>query len=60
MTKAKNSATKKLNSKEEKIESFSELLDSLGSVEEKKKLLWKEAYLQILCKAHLLVKQIMF
>lgn len=31
-------------SKEEKIKEFSELLSSLESTEDKKKLLWKEAY----------------
>ena len=32
------------NEKEEKIKEFSELLDSLEKTEDKKKLLWKEAY----------------
>lgn len=35
---------KKLNSQEEKIKNFSDLLDNLSKTEDKKKLLWKEAY----------------
>jgi|TARA_Y100000385_G_C13079008_1_gene632907 hypothetical protein len=35
---------KELKKAEEKIESFAELLDSLTSTNEKKKLLWKESY----------------
>ena len=35
---------KKLKSSEEKIKTFSDLLDSLVKTEDKKKLLWKEAY----------------
>lgn len=35
---------KEVSEKEQKIKEFSELLDSLESTEDKKKLLWKEAY----------------
>ena len=35
---------KKLKEKEDKIKEFSDLLDSLSDTEDKKKLLWKEAY----------------
>ena len=35
---------KKINKQEEKIQNFSDLLDSLSKTEDKKKLLWKEAY----------------
>ena len=35
---------KKVKKDEEKIKSFSDLLDSLTNTEDKKKLLWKEAY----------------
>ena len=35
---------KKVKSQEEKIKSFSDLLDSLENTEDKKKLLWKESY----------------
>jgi hypothetical protein len=34
----------KVSEKEEKIKRFSDLLDSLDSTEDKKKLLWKEIY----------------
>lgn len=37
-------ASDKNNKKEEKIKEFSELLDSLSNTEDKKKMLWKEAY----------------
>ena len=39
MTKQKN-----INSQEEKIQNFADLLDSLTKTEDKKKLLWKESY----------------
>jgi len=32
------------NSSEEKIKDFADLLDTLGNTEDKKKLLWREAY----------------
>ena len=35
---------KKINKQEEKINNFSDLLDSLSKTEDKKKLLWKESY----------------
>ena len=35
---------KKIKNQEEKIQNFSDLLDSLSKTEDKKKLLWKEAY----------------
>ena len=38
------SKEKKVENQTEKINSFSELLDSLSKTEDKKKLLWKEAY----------------
>ena len=40
MSKQKN----KINKQEEKINNFSDLLDSLSKTEDKKKLLWKESY----------------
>jgi len=33
-----------LNDKEKKIKQFSDILDSLTSTEDKKKMLWKEVY----------------
>ena len=44
MTKSVENAIDKLKIKEQKIEKFSDLLDSLESTEDKKKLLWKEVY----------------
>ncbi len=38
------SSSKKVTELEKKIEDFSELLDSLSNTEDKKKLLWKDAY----------------
>ena len=38
------SKEKKVENQKEKIDSFAELLDSLSKTEDKKKLLWKEAY----------------
>ena len=38
------SKNKKIKKKEEKIKNFSDLLDSLNSTADKKKLLWKESY----------------
>jgi len=38
------SSNKNITEVEKKIEDFSELLDSLTSTEDKKKLLWKDAY----------------
>ena len=38
------SSSKKITEMEKKIENFSELLDSLTNTEDKKKLLWKDAY----------------
>lgn len=43
MTNQKN-AVQQEDEKEEKIKSFSELLESMDTIEEKKKHLWKEAY----------------
>jgi hypothetical protein len=44
MTKVLDDAMTKAEEKKIKIESFSEILDSLESTEDKKKLLWKEIY----------------
>jgi hypothetical protein len=44
MSKSIESAIKKAKNKEQKIEKFSDLLDTLASAEDKKKLLWKEIY----------------
>jgi hypothetical protein len=44
MSNEKKSFMKKIREKEEKISKFSELLDSLESTADKKKLLWKEIY----------------
>ena len=38
------SKEKKLSKQEEKIKDFAELLDTLSNTEDKKKLLWKDAY----------------
>ena len=39
-----NKTQKKLTKLEEKLKDFSDLLDTLSSTEDKKKLLWKETY----------------
>jgi len=44
MSKAISDLMDKVQSKEKKIEKFSDLLDSLESTEDKKKMLWKEIY----------------
>ena len=44
MTKSMEKEIKRKKDKESKIEKFSDLLDSLSNTEDKKKLLWKEAY----------------
>ena len=44
MAKAVENLLDKVSDKETKIEKFSDLLDSLDSTEDKKKLLWKEIY----------------
>ncbi|MAF25498.1 hypothetical protein CL634_08005 [bacterium] len=44
MTKAIEDAIDSVKTKEQKISKFSDLLDSLESTEDKKKLLWKEVY----------------
>ena len=44
MTKAIEDALDNVKTKEEKILKFADLLDSLESTEDKKKLLWKEVY----------------
>ena len=44
MDSKKKSFINKIKEKEEKISKFSELLDSLENTEDKKKLLWKDAY----------------
>ena len=44
MTKVIDDLMTKADEKKRKIESFSEILDSLQSTEDKKKLLWKEIY----------------
>tara|TARA_A100001515_G_scaffold137046_2_gene129312 strand:- start:1463 stop:1828 length:366 start_codon:yes stop_codon:yes gene_type:complete len=44
MSKTIEKEIKKAKSKESKIEKFSDLLDSLSGTEDKKKMLWKEAY----------------
>ena len=44
MSKAVEDLMDKISEKESKIEKFSDLLDSLTSTEDKKKLLWKEIY----------------
>ena len=44
MSKVINKQMKKAKSLEKKINQFSDLLDNLTNTEEKKKLLWKEAY----------------
>jgi len=44
MTKAVDDLVAKNNKEKNKIERFAEILDSLDSTEDKKKLLWKEIY----------------
>ena len=44
MTKSVTSAIDKLSKKDKKIKNFADILDSLSSTEDKKKLLWKEIY----------------
>jgi hypothetical protein len=44
MTKAVENQIKKAKNLEKKINQFSDLLDNLSKTEDKKKLLWKEAY----------------
>tara|TARA_A100001011_G_C14286735_1_gene834110 strand:+ start:1409 stop:1774 length:366 start_codon:yes stop_codon:yes gene_type:complete len=44
MSKTIEKEIKKAKSRETKIEKFSDLLDSLAGTEDKKKMLWKEAY----------------
>jgi len=44
MTKAKDVLKRSSKKKEEKIKEFADLLDTLESTEDKKKLLWKESY----------------
>ena len=44
MTKARNDAIDRLEATNKKIDAFSDLLDKISSLEDKKKLLWKEIY----------------
>ena len=44
MSKSIEKALDKVSDKNKKIEEFSELLDSLEKTEDKKKMLWREAY----------------
>ena len=44
MTKARNDAIDRLEATNKKIDVFSDLLDKISSLEDKKKLLWKEIY----------------
>jgi ABC-type Fe3+-citrate transport system substrate-binding protein len=44
MSKSIEKALDKLTDKEKKIQEFSDLLDSLQNTQDKKKLLWREAY----------------
>ena len=44
MSKAIEKQIDRLKDKEQKIERFSDILDSLTSTEDRKKLLWKEVY----------------
>ena len=44
MTKARNAAIDRLEATNKKIDAFSDLLDKISSLEDKKKLLWKEIY----------------
>lgn len=44
MTKARNDAIDRLESLGKKVDEFSDLLDNISSIEDKKKLLWKEIY----------------
>ena len=42
MTKARNDAIDRLSALGKKVDAFSDLLDNISSIEDKKKLLWKE------------------
>ena len=44
MTKARNDAIDRLEATNKKVDAFSDLLDKISSLEDKKKLLWKEIY----------------
>jgi len=44
LTKARNDAIDRLEATNKKIDAFSDLLDKISSLEDKKKLLWKEIY----------------
>ena len=44
MSKTRNDAVKKLEKLGKKVQSFADLLDNIESLEDKKKLLWKEIY----------------
>ena len=44
MTKARNDAIDRLEALGKKVDEFSDLLDNISSIEDKKKLLWKEIY----------------
>ena len=44
MGKARNNAIDRLTEMGKKIDEFSDLLDNISSIEDKKKLLWKEIY----------------
>ena len=44
MTKSVNDLVKRNKNKQKKIKDFSDILDSLESTEDKKKVLWKEIY----------------
>jgi hypothetical protein len=44
MSKTIDKLMEKVSSKDKKIEKFSDLLDSLESTEDKKKMLWREIY----------------
>ena len=44
MTKARNDAIDRLSALGKKVDAFSDLLDNISSIEDKKKLLWKEIY----------------
>jgi len=44
MTRTIDKAIEKMHKKKNKIDQFSDLLDSLANTEEKKKMLWREVY----------------
>jgi len=44
LTKARNDAIDRLEATNKKVDAFSDLLDKISSLEDKKKLLWKEIY----------------